>query len=206
MRDMRPPRRPRVQPITLNDGDHQRILAVLPDARARAIIALEHGMGARRVEVSRLRVEDWYRREGMMLLTGKGGAQRFVPVPTDARAALDAYLAEHPATSGPFIRSYKRPHQPLSPGAIGHLVTQWMLEAGAKLAPWDGKSGHSLRRTAATEVLEVTGDIRAAQELLGHASLSSTAHYIRRVDLAGLRDALEARGSLGEGHRLREAA
>lgn len=204
MRDMRKPRRPRVQPITLLDGDEARLLASLPDARAHAIVQLELGMGARRVEVSRLLIEDWFRREEMVLLTGKAGHQRYVPVPSAARAAFDAYLAEHPATSGPFIRSYNEPGQPLTPGTIGKLVAEWMTEAGVKRAAWDGKAGHALRRTVASEVYSMTGDLRDVQELLGHADLSNLVHYVRRVGTSRLRDALEDRP--GGANRLTEAA
>ena len=190
-RQMRPPRRPRTEPRTIDTGDVAALLAVAPDARARAIIHLEVSMGARRVEVHRLRVEDWLRRDRLMRLVGKGGHERVVPVPPRASAAFAAYLDEHPATVGPFFRSYQRPHMPLAPSTIGHMMSDLMYEAGIKHAPHDGVSGHALRRTCASEVLDACGDLRVVQQLLGHAHLSSTSVYLRRANLVQLREAME---------------
>lgn len=195
--DMQAPRRPRTEPRTLGPEDIVALLDVAPDTRARAIIHLEVGMAARRVEVHRARVEDWSRREGTMLLVGKGGHERIVPVPTGAARAFDAYLREHPAATGPFFRSYQRPHMPLSTSALGHYMVAWMYEAGVKHGPHDGVSGHALRRTCASDVLDGCNDLRVVQELLGHAHLSSSAPYLRRAQRAAIREALEGRAYWG---------
>lgn len=195
--DRQAPKRPRVEPRTISQDDTELLLAALPDARARAIVHLEVGMGARRIEVHRARVEDWMRREKLMLLRGKGGHERIVPVPDEAAGAFEAYLAEWPATSGPFFRSYWGNGKPLSCSTLSHYVSDWLLAAGAKRAGGDGISGHALRRTAASEVLDASGDIRAVQQLLGHLHLSSTAHYLRQVDLPTIRSAMEGRNYTG---------
>lgn len=109
-------------------------------------------------------------------------------------AALDRYLAEHPATSGPLIRSYVRPWMGLSADYIGAVVTDVFWAAGVKNAPYDGNSGHALRHTAATETIDEMGDPRYAQELLGHAQLSTTVDiYIGRVGLPRLIESQRAR-------------
>ena len=193
MLDMKAPRRPRTEPRTIEPGDITAILTAAPDARARAIVMLEWGMGARRVEVHRVNVEDWSRRGGVMRLMGKGGHEREITVPRYAAHAFNAYLSEYPASVGPFFRSYTRPHVRLSVSAIGHYVAQWMIDAGVKQSPHDGLAGHSLRRTCASELLDETGDIRTVQEVLGHAHLSSSAPYLRRMNRLKMRDAMETR-------------
>jgi integrase/recombinase XerC len=200
-RQMQAPKRPRVDPRTIDGDAEERLDGVAPDARARAIVQLEWSMGARRIEVHRARVEDWSRRQSTMRLVGKGGHERVVPVPTGAARAFAAYLDEHPATVGPFFRSYQRPHMPLSPSTIGHLMAEWMYEAGVKHAPFDGVSGHALRRSCASDVLDACGDLQVVQELLGHAHLSSTAHYLRRKTVAQMREAMERRHRQASGTR-----
>lgn len=74
-------------------------------------------------------------------------------------------------------------------------MSQALYEAGVKLTPWDGVSGHGGRHSAATEILEATGDIRIAQQLLGHQSLSSTIRYLGRVDMVRVRQGLELRST-----------
>lgn len=187
------PRRPRAEPRALESGSVGRLLDVAPDARARAIIWLEVGMGLRRIEVHRLQVEDWLRRDQLMRLTGKGSHERTVPVVTGAAHALDAYLAECPATVGPMIRSTTNPANPLSLSALSHYMATWMYDAGIKNAPRDGVNGHALRHTAASDVLDECGDLRVVQEMLGHRSLATSSIYLRRADIGRMRKAMEGR-------------
>lgn len=187
------PRRPRGEPRALESGSVTKLLQVAPDARARAIIWLEVGLGLRRIEVHRLRVEDWMRRDKVMRVTGKGSHERTVPVVTDAAAALEAYLAEWPATVGPMIRSTTNPSRPLSTSALSHYMAEWMYAAGIKNAPRDGVNGHALRHTAASDVLDECGDLRVVQEMLGHRSLATSSVYLRRADIGKMRAAMEGR-------------
>lgn len=198
-RDMVTPQRPRTEPRIITAGGIVPLLHAAPDARARAILMLEWGMGARRIEVHRANVEHWSRRGHEMLLIGKHGHERTVSVPTDAAHAFDAYLTEHPATVGPFFRSYTRPGTRLTTSTLGHYVARWMLDAGVKLTSGDGLSGHALRRTCASELLDETGDIRIVQEVLGHAHLSSSAPYLKRLTRTKMLDAMETRRLGGTG-------
>lgn len=184
------PRRPRTEPRALDGDAVDALLKIAPDRRALAIMWLEVGMGLRRIEVHRLNVEDWSRRDQLVRVVGKGSHERYVPVPSAAARALDDYLTEHPATVGPLIRSTTT-GRPLSLSALSHYMARWMYEAGIKHAPRDGVSGHALRHTAASDVLDACDDIRVVQELLGHADLSTTARYLRRAKIGKLRDAME---------------
>lgn len=192
-RGVKAPRRPRTTPRALETGSVNELLRVAPDARARAIVWLEVGLGLRRIEVHRLRVEDWQRRDKLLRVTGKGSHEREVPMIAGAAYALDAYLSEWPATVGPMIRSTTDPSKPLSLSALSHYMAEWMYDAGIKHAPRDGVNGHALRHTAASDVLDQCDDLRVVQEMLGHRNLATTAVYLRRAQIGKIRDAMEGR-------------
>lgn len=186
------PSRPRSVPRALEEADVAAILEVAPDARGRAIVWLMVGMGLRCVEVHRLNVEDWARRDNLMRVVGKGLHEREVPVPVEARFALGAYLLEHPATSGPFIRSYTHPRA-IRPGTLSHYLSDWMSLAGVKVGPYDGRSAHALRHTAASDVLDNCNDLRVVQAMLGHLHLASSSVYLRRAGMRKMLEAMEGR-------------
>lgn len=167
-----------------------------PDRRARAIIALAVQCGLRCCEVSRARIEDWRRHDNMLRVHGKGGRERWVPVPTEALPYLTAYLSEYPARTGqPLIRSYVTPWKPLAASTISKYVSQWMVDAGVKeRGARDMKSAHALRHTAATDVLDVCGDLQVVQMMLGHQNLGTTAIYLGQANAKKkLREAMEGR-------------
>lgn len=183
-----PPRRvPRALPRT----DIDALWAVLPDARARAIIALMRYLGLRRAEVLSIQVGDWDREANTMRVTGKGGHERLVPVTGRAAQALASYLAEAKIKAGPLIRRNDG-SGPICNSHLGKLVAGWMTEAGVKTAAYDGRACHSLRHTLASEIADVEPDLRVVQMILGHASLSSTQVYLRHSSMAKVRAAMEA--------------
>lgn len=190
-----PIRQPRRTPITLPTDEVARLLAACPDERARAVIWLMVGCGCRRVEVSRLDVEDYTPERdggGTIRLVGKAGHERIIAVPVEAARALDTYLDARGRVAGPLIRT--RTGARLAPHTIGVYVNRWMTAAGVKTRAYDGRSPHGLRRTAASDVMDRSGDLRAVQMMLGHASIQTTAaHYLRPVTMDQLRDAMEGR-------------
>lgn len=192
-RGMKAPRRPRSVPRALEVDDIAALLEVVPDTRARAIVWLMVGMGLRCIEVHRLNIEDWQRNDRVMRVVGKGSHERIVAVPVAAARPLDAYLIEWPATSGPFIRTYRASAQALKPGTLSHWISDWMRLAGVKRASRDGVSAHALRHTCASDVLEESGDLRTVMEMLGHQHLSSTSVYLRRAGIPKMREAMEGR-------------
>jgi integrase/recombinase XerC len=189
-----PIRQPRQVPVTLRSRDVGRLLAICPDRRARAIVWLMVGCGCRCVEVSRLTVSDYDPDVRTLVLVGKAGHQRIVPVPVDVAGALDEYLDEVGRVAGPLIRSELDRRSPLSPRTISAYARRWLTAAGVKTRPLDGRSAHGLRRTAASDVMERAGDVRIVQEMLGHARIETTARaYLRPVPLERLREAMEGR-------------
>lgn len=189
---VQPIRQSRRAPRTLNVGQVEALLAVLPDRRAKAVVLLMVGCGLRCVEVARLRVEDY---DGETItVEGKSGHERVLPVPAAVRRAVDAYLDTIGVVAGPLIRSELNPHQGLAAKTLSGYVRGWMQAAGVKARALDGRSAHALRRTAASDVMDASGDIRAVQAMLGHARLETTAaHYLRPVTMDRMREAMDGR-------------
>lgn len=198
---MRAPRVPRSVPRALTAEEVDQLRAVLPDQRARAMVALMLDMGLRRGEVIGLQVGDWDRTAKTLRVKGKGGHERVLPVPDIVTEQLSAYLNEVGARSGPMIR--RLDGGPISNSYIGRMTREWLEESGVKARAYDGKACHALRHTLASEVADVEPDLRVLQQLLGHVSLTSTQVYLRGADMDRMRTALATR-SLVELERARE--
>lgn len=119
-----------------------------------------------------------------MLVTGKGGKQRLVPLLPAVRAAITDYLAKSPwpvEREDPLFRGEKG--GPLAQG----MVQKTMARARQSLGLPPTATPHALRHSFATHLLGAGADLRSLQELLGHASLGSTQIYTK-VDAATLLD------------------
>ena len=145
--------------------------------RDTALLELLYGGGLRVSEVAGLTVADLDRSARRLRVLGKGGKERLVPYGGAAAEALDAYLV---------LRGRLRPKRgplpdalflglrgtALSTRAIQNVVRRYGVQAGrGDLHP------HALRHTCATHLLDAGADLRSIQELLGHASLSTTQRY-----------------------------
>jgi integrase/recombinase XerC len=155
-------------------------------ARDMAVLSLCYGAGLRISEALALCRADL---DGPALrVTGKGGKTRLVPLLDSVRAAIDAYLKLCPfplTPTQPLFRGVKG--GVLSPRLIQLRVEQ--LRGALGLPP--GATPHALRHSFATHLLGRGGDLRAIQELLGHASLSTTQIYTA-IDTDRLLDAYRA--------------
>lgn len=158
--------------------------------RDRCWVDLMYVTGLRCIDVSRLNVEDWDRRQRILIVTGKGMHERVVPVAGQLQQSLTAWVALCSRTTGPMFPSWDGR---IKSATISGRMSYLMRDAGIKDHPFDGVSAHALRRTAATETLEASGNLRAVQNLLGHADLSSMRHYIARASIAEIAQAVEAR-------------
>lgn len=181
---------PRPEPVTLTAAEIVRLLAGLPTARDRCMVALMLGCALRGGEVASLNVEDVDLDARVLTVLGKGGQSRFVPMPTAAVECVTEWLAERPATSGPLVRRVDSEER-LSVHQLRQRVTRLLADAGIKRSAWDGRSPHALRRTCASELLESGASLRDVQTVLGHRSLASTEHYLRRPDRARLQRVIE---------------
>jgi len=142
-------------------------------ARDAAVLTLLYGCGLRISEALALRRGDAPLEESLRIL-GKGNKERIVPVLPAARAAVDRYIARVP-----FAQTSE---DPLFLGVRGkalrpRLVQHAMARARAQLGLPATATPHAMRHSFATHLLNAGGDLRAVQELLGHASLSTTQGY-----------------------------
>ena len=151
-------------------------------ARDTALFTLLYGAGLRINEALSLDVGNVPNGADTLLVQGKGGKQRLVPLLPAVRQALAAWLRLHPR---------RQPEAPLFLGAKGGRldarVARSTIEAFRALADLPAHTTpHALRHSFATHLLAGGADLRSIQELLGHASLSTTQRYTS-VDAAGLR-------------------
>jgi integrase/recombinase XerD len=162
--------------------------------RLLALLELLYGSGLRASELVSLPLSAVPRDAPFLMVTGKGGQQRMVPVSTRARIVLSRWLAVRPDGSK---------HLFPSRGASGHLTRIRLFQllrelAGrAGIAP-DKISPHVLRHAFATHLLEGGADLRVLQTLLGHADIATTQIYTH-VDSARLVALVNARHPLGKG-------
>jgi integrase/recombinase XerC len=155
-------------------------------ARDAAVVTLLYGCGLRISEALSLTGTD-VPLPSVLRIVGKGGKERIVPVIEPARDAVDTYLRLCPyptAQDEPIFRAIRG--GPLSPRAIQKVMEQARLQLGLPATA----TPHAMRHSFATHLLAAGGDLRAIQELLGHASLSTTQAYTA-VDAAHLMSVYE---------------
>jgi integrase/recombinase XerC len=191
----RPPRYRRNLPRPLTEPDARRMLATVGDAAAEDWIAARDTAVVTLLYAGGLRISEALGLTGashplpdMLRITGKGGKERLVPVLPAARAAVARYAALCPfdlPPDGPLFRGAKG-------GALNpRLVALAMERTRAALGLPASATPHAMRHSFATHLLSAGGDLRAIQELLGHASLSTTQGYTA-VDAARLMDSYAA--------------
>jgi integrase/recombinase XerC len=180
------PRTPRRLPSPLSVDDCQVLMETpLPEAREpaalrdRALAELLYGAGLRVAELSSLDVRDVDLRAGELRVLGKGRKERVVPIPAEARQALGAYLDQRrrPGVLAEPLFVSLRPRRDgprrLGPRDIRRVLRRRARRAGIA----DRVHPHRLRHSYATHLLDMGADLREIQELLGHASLSTTQKY-----------------------------
>jgi integrase/recombinase XerC len=153
-----------------------------PDEKAlrdRALVELLYGAGLRVGEISALDVRDVDLHRGDVRVSGKGGKERVVPLPSAARDALGAYLGLRRAPgmlAQPLFTALRRRRD--GPRRLGARDIRRILEARARRAGVAGRvHPHRMRHSYATHLLDMGADLREIQELLGHASLATTEKY-----------------------------
>jgi integrase/recombinase XerD len=159
--------------------------------RDRAMLELMYASGLRATEVATLEVRDFNATLGVVLATGKGSKQRLVPVGGPARDAVARYLQElRPALVHGDGRDRDRlllsaTGRPLERVAVWQIVRRNALRAGI-----DDVHPHKLRHSFATHLLAGGADLRVVQELLGHATITTTQIYTH-VDRTRLREVVQ---------------
>jgi integrase/recombinase XerC len=153
--------------------------------RDRAILELFYASGLRLSELVGVNLEDLNVSGRMVRVLGKGGKERIVPFNKSAEAAIRVWLAdlEHWGQTAPAnVHARRKRAQPLfvnyqggrlSTRSVDRLVRKYVASCSTRF----GISPHALRHSFATHLLERGADLRAIQELLGHARLSTTQRY-----------------------------
>jgi integrase/recombinase XerC len=178
---LRAPKAPKALPKALAPDEAQALLdraaAGALEARDRAMFELLYSSGLRLAELVDLNVVDasGALRDGEVTVTGKGRKTRSVPVGAKARAALGAWLAARAqvARVGERALFVGARGERVNPAVVRQRLGTWALRAGLgrRVHP------HMLRHSFASHVLQSSGDLRAVQEMLGHASISTTQVY-----------------------------
>jgi integrase/recombinase XerC len=176
------PRLQRRLPRHLN-VEEAKLLVEAPDpgtplgARDRAILELLYATGLRVAELTGLNLEDVDLREQILLALGKGRVERMVPFGRQARAALRAYLKLRDqlghARGDPDALFLNHRGGRLGSRSVRRLLDGYI----ERVAVHHRISPHGLRHSFATHLLDAGADLRSIQELLGHASLSTTQRY-----------------------------
>ncbi len=194
-------------PRTLDHGDVDRLFAaidarlardpVIPtDLRLSALFELLYGSGLRATELVSLPRGAIHPDRPFLILKGKGGRERLVPISDRARAAVAAWRA-HVATDRAFLFPSGATH--ISRVRLFQLVRALAAEAG--IAP-ERISPHVLRHAFATHLLEGGADLRALQTMLGHADIATTEIYTH-VDSSRLVELVNERHPLVDALRKR---
>ncbi|MCC7115426.1 MAG: tyrosine recombinase XerC [Burkholderiales bacterium] len=176
---LKPPKSPRRLPSALSPDEAAKLVTIEADdalaVRDRAILELAYSSGLRLAELAGLDVGRLDRQAGEVRVIGKGSKERIVPVGGAALAAVGEWLRHRAAiaASGESALFVGRGGRRLSPRAIEARLAAWALRQGLgrHVHP------HMLRHSFASHVLQSSGDLRAVQEMLGHASIASTQVY-----------------------------
>ncbi len=187
------PRAEKYLPGTLSADQVDRLLAVCAtqvaatSLRDCAIYELLYSSGLRVGELVALNVDSVDSTQQLVRVLGKGNKERLVPIGRPALAALQDYLSNRavPAPDEPLFLNNRQ--ERLSARSVQRLMKKYLLIGGLRT----DASPHSLRHSFATHLLDGGADLRAIQELLGHASLSTTQKYTQ-VSLSHLTSIYDA--------------
>jgi integrase/recombinase XerC len=176
---IRAPKSAKRLPHALSPDEATRLMSISDDdalaQRDKAMFELFYSSGLRLSELISLAPGDIDHADGTVRVTGKGGKTRVVPVGRQALAAVDAWLAPRSelAAQGETALFVNRNGGRLGVRSVELRLKQWATKSGldASVHP------HMLRHSFASHLLQSSGDLRAVQELLGHASISTTQVY-----------------------------
>jgi integrase/recombinase XerC len=185
------PTRDQTIPVHLSEPEIERLIET-PDTgnplgrRDRAMLELFYASGLRLSELVAIDLEDLNLGDRMVRVMGKGGKQRIVPFNQSAAAAIRSWMKDRAAIlAGREPGPGRKRHAPADPlfinyrgtrltgRSVDRLLRRYVAQCSTRL----GISPHALRHSFATHLLQRGADLRAIQELLGHARLSTTQRY-----------------------------
>ncbi len=175
------PRREKRLPVVLSADDAQRLMEAPRgtktragvELRDRAVLETLYSTGIRASELIGMNHEDIDSHDRLIRIGGKGRKERVVPIGHKALDAIDAYVASKPAALEPSAVFIGPAGKRLTARTVQRILENYRKKLGLQ----QKASPHTLRHSFATHLLESGADLRAIQELLGHASLSTTQRY-----------------------------
>jgi integrase/recombinase XerC len=176
---MRPPKSPKSLPQALSIEQSVRLVDIADDddlaQRDHAIFELFYSSGLRLAELIGLDVDGVDLSDATATVTGKGSKTRIVPVGSHALTAIRNWLALRATIAKPEETALfvSRRGTRLTPRAVQYRIKTWAIRQGVA----GDVHPHTLRHSFATHVLQSSGDLRAVQEMLGHANISTTQVY-----------------------------
>jgi integrase/recombinase XerC len=202
---VRAPRATKTLPQALSPDQAVRLVMIDDPSpagvRDRALFELAYSCGLRVSELTGLDVEHVERESGEVRVTGKGSKTRIVPVGAPALAAIDTWLGMRGAVAkaGEKALFVGRLGRRLGPREVQKRIKRWASLAGLEV----DVHPHMLRHSFASHVLQSSGDLRAVQEMLGHASIASTQVYTHLdfQHLAKVYDAAHPRARRSKGRK-----
>jgi integrase/recombinase XerC len=175
---LRAPKSKKALPQTLSPDEASRLMQLVGDApltvRDKAIFELFYSSGLRLSELTSLTPNDIDFSDATVRVIGKGSKTRIVPVGSHALRAITEWLKQRATFmvdgNALFV---SRAGRRLTPRAIQYRMKSWALKLGLNIELYP----HKLRHSFASHLLQSSGDLRAVQEMLGHASISTTQIY-----------------------------
>jgi len=178
---MRAPKTPKTLPQALSIEQTNKLVEIADDdtlsQRDHAILELFYSSGLRLSELVGLNVDQLDFTEGTVTVTGKGNKTRIVPLGSHAKHAIELWLnlrqqllTHNPNEKALFVSKQGRR---ISGRNIQYRMKEWSIKQGIN----SSVHPHMLRHSFATHVLQSSGDLRAVQEMLGHANISTTQVY-----------------------------
>jgi integrase/recombinase XerC len=178
---MRAPKSPKTLPQALSIEQASKLVDIVEDdalsQRDHAILELFYSSGLRLSELVGLNIDHIDFAEGTVIVTGKGNKTRIVPLGAHAASAIQTWLPvrarmlmRNPSEKAVFISKQGRR---ISGRNIEYRMKAWSIRQGLHMSVHP----HMLRHSFATHVLQSSGDLRAVQEMLGHANISTTQVY-----------------------------
>jgi len=162
-------------PIFLTEETAQQLIAAARKPWQRALVILLLSTGIRRTEVVTITLDDLDLEQRQVLIRGKGGKQRVVPLTEQAVEAIEEYLKCRVKTKSRHLFVSTTGGHAIQGRIVNRILNRILRRAGME---GQGITPHKLRHTFATHLIRSGADIRTVQELLGHADIQTTARYL----------------------------
>jgi integrase/recombinase XerC len=176
---MRAPKSPKPLPQALSSDQAIQLVTIEGNKpltlRDRAILELFYSSGLRLAELVSMNIDALNLAEGTVTVTGKGSKTRIVPVGSHASQAIGSWLAARNSMTSAEETALFVNHRGkrISSRAVQYRIKEWAIKQGIN----SDVHPHMLRHSFASHVLQSSGDLRAVQEMLGHANISTTQVY-----------------------------